>query len=337
MDILTQGLIGATMAQSVSRDRRQPGTNRFIRKATLIGFLTGMLADADVFIRSSTDPLLVLEYHRHFTHALLFVPFGALIASALFWPFFKQALHYRRLYLTCFAGYLFSGVIDTCTSYGTRLFWPFSNERIAWHLISIIDPVFSVALLAAVLSGVFLKRRRFSIVAILFAVTYLAFGYMQQQRAESVIQALVESRGHHIERNLVKPTLGNLVLWRSIYEYDNRFYVDVIRVGAKVKHYDGDSVDKFILREALPALPENSVLANAIKRFTHFSDGYVSVCPGKPGVIGDIRYSMAPRQVKPLWGITIDPTQPDKQITYDFYRESTKASRKQFMDMLLNR
>ena len=32
------------------------------------------------------DALLVLDYHRHFTHALAFVPFGALIAALLLWP-----------------------------------------------------------------------------------------------------------------------------------------------------------------------------------------------------------------------------------------------------------
>jgi len=36
----------------------------------MLGFLSGMAPDLDILIRSSTDPLLSLEYHRQFTHFL---------------------------------------------------------------------------------------------------------------------------------------------------------------------------------------------------------------------------------------------------------------------------
>ena len=85
MDILTQSLLGATVAQSASRKKET-------RIATLIGFLSGMLADADVLIRSAEDTLYTIEYHRHFTHSLIFIPLGALIATALLWPFMKKRL-----------------------------------------------------------------------------------------------------------------------------------------------------------------------------------------------------------------------------------------------------
>ncbi len=337
MDILTQGLIGATVAQSVSCDKQHSANNSLIRKVTLIGFLSGMLADADVLIRSNTDPLLVLEYHRHFTHSLIFIPIGALIAFLLLWPFFKNSLSNKQLYLFCFAGYLFSGLIDACTSYGTHLFWPFIDQRIAWHIISIIDPIFTGMLLICVLLGLGLKQTLFSYIAISFAFSYLSLGILQQQRAESVIHDLAKSRGHVIERSVVKPTLGNLILWRAIYEYDNRFYVDVVRAGITIKHNEGDSIDKFNLENDLPLLSNNTVLVNDIKRFTYFSDDYVSLYPDKPMVIGDVRYSMEPQKIKPLWGITIKPAQPDRHVMYEFYRESTNESRKQFMDMVLNR
>ena len=58
----------------------------------------------------------------------------------LLWPFLRDKLPSRFLYLYCFAGYLFSGFIDACTSYGTYLLWPASNERISWNIISIVDP-----------------------------------------------------------------------------------------------------------------------------------------------------------------------------------------------------
>lgn len=63
MDLLTQSLIGAGLAQAGARRDE-------LRMATGIGLVAGLLADADVLIQSSADPLLQIEYHRHFTHSL---------------------------------------------------------------------------------------------------------------------------------------------------------------------------------------------------------------------------------------------------------------------------
>ena len=76
MDILTHGLLGGTLAQSCSKKGET-------RAATTVGFLAALLADTDALIRSSTDPLLTLEYHRQFTHSLIFIPAGALLVALI--------------------------------------------------------------------------------------------------------------------------------------------------------------------------------------------------------------------------------------------------------------
>ena len=70
MDPLTQGLIGAALPQSLCN-------KKYLLVAGSLGMLAGMSPDLDVLIRSSSDPLLFLEYHRQFTHSLLFIPFGS--------------------------------------------------------------------------------------------------------------------------------------------------------------------------------------------------------------------------------------------------------------------
>ncbi len=61
-----------------------------------------MAADLDVLIKSSTDPLLALEYHRHFTHSLLFIPVGALVCTLLLRPLFFRMFSWKRAYLYAF-------------------------------------------------------------------------------------------------------------------------------------------------------------------------------------------------------------------------------------------
>ena len=72
MDLITQGIIGAGVAVAVAK----PGQ---IKSAALIGALAGLAPDLDILIRSPENPLLALQYHRHFTHALAFIPIGGSI------------------------------------------------------------------------------------------------------------------------------------------------------------------------------------------------------------------------------------------------------------------
>ena len=76
MDPFTQGIVGTTVAQSGSK-------RDTLVIASIIGLLAGLSADLDIFIRSSTDPLLFLEYHRHFTHSIFFIPFGAFLITLI--------------------------------------------------------------------------------------------------------------------------------------------------------------------------------------------------------------------------------------------------------------
>ena len=98
MDPITQGTIGAAAAQTRA--------NRTSMVAfSIFGALAGLAPDLDVFITSSTDPLLLLEYHRHFTHALIFIPFGAAIVTLALFKLFNHGLTFKQAYLASLLGY----------------------------------------------------------------------------------------------------------------------------------------------------------------------------------------------------------------------------------------
>lgn len=328
MDILTQGLLGATVAQSGSR---QPDT----KIATLIGFLTGLLADADVLIRSTKDTLYTIEYHRHFTHALIFIPVGALIAAMLLWPFMKNRLAFARLYFYCLLGYLFSGTLDAFTSFGTYLYWPFSNERVTWHLVSIVDPVVTLVLLLSLIIGLKKQTAYAGRIGLALCGVYLLLNAWQMQRAENFVKDLAQQRGHTIQDIVVKPSLGNNILWRSTYIANNRIYVDAVRVGISgIKHYPGDDIKLLQQDEIREKFPDDSVIYNDIERFKFFSDDYIAWYPGRENVIGDVRYALLPDSIEPLWGIEIDADQSDQHARFVTFRDNTESERDRFWHML---
>ena len=141
LDPITQGALGASLAQSV-------GDRGKLRTAAVLGALAGLAPDLDVLIRSPNDPLLFLEYHRQFSHALAFIPFGALLCALALHVFVRRRLRFAETYASCLLGYATHGLLDACTSYGTMLLWPFSEARIAWNVVSVVDPVLTLVLLA---------------------------------------------------------------------------------------------------------------------------------------------------------------------------------------------
>ncbi len=129
MDPLTQGVFGSVAAQQFAK-------KQYFILATVLGFFSGLAPDLDILIRSDTDALLALEYHRQFTHSLFFIPFGGLLCAVFFYYTLarRAGLSFKSTWLFCGLGYATHGLLDACTTYGTQLLWPFSNARFAWNL-----------------------------------------------------------------------------------------------------------------------------------------------------------------------------------------------------------
>ena len=321
MDPISQGALGAVASQVVPRREK-------LRAVAFLGCIAGMAPDLDVFIRSSSDPLLFLEYHRQFTHALLFIPVGAALVALPLHPFVRRTLQPRQTYLACLLGYATHGLLDACTSYGTQLLWPFSEVRVAWNNISIVDPLFTLPLLCLVILAAVLRRRALAVAGLSWAIGYLLLGVVQHQRAEAAGARLAAERGHQPHRLSAKAGFANLLIWKVVYEHGGRFYVDGIRAGPAVTVCPGASIARLDVRRDFPWLDPESRQARDVERFRRFSDGYVAVDPHVPNRIVDMRYSMVPNTIDPLWGIELDPeAPPDRHVRYLEVQESRPEQR----------
>lgn len=329
MDPITHGFIGATASQTVAK----PET---FRAAAFTGFVSAMLADLDVFIPTGSDSLMMLELHRHFTHSIIFIPIGALIAACLTWWFVKKHLTKKEAYLFSFAGYSTAGVADFITSYGVYLFWPFLDERYSLNIISVFDPLFTLGLIMLTGIAFIKKKKRYVIFAGGWLFLYLTFGYIQQQRAEEAAGQFGSYKGHDVERMVLKPTIANQLLWSVRYEADGNLHAAGIRLIPFFEPtlYEGEQAPLLDWEERFSAY-EGTTLHSDIRRFSALSDGFLIMHPEQENVIGDGRYSMLPTTLSPLWGIEVDTTNVDQHVTFDAYRDAGPENRQAFLDMLL--
>lgn len=333
MDPLSQASLGASLSQSFARGESALDKSQQF-SALLIGALAGMSPDLDVFIRSAEDPLLFLEFHRQFSHALIFIPFGALICSLIFYPFFRRKLSFVQIYLFSFLAYATHGLLDACTSYGTQLFWPFSNERLAWNTVSIIDPLFTLPVLVLIIFAVFRKKPVYARAAFVYAIVFLCLGLVQKHRAENVIYQLAQTRGHTIERMHIKPAFGNRHLWKLIYEYEGYYYVDAAKLLLDTKIITGTSIQKLDIKRDFPWLPEDSQQARDIERFRWFSDDFLAVSRHNPDLIIDMRYSYLPNRISAMWGVEVNQDYVDEHVEYLMNGRPSEKTVQRFIEMV---
>ena len=328
MDPLTQGLLGAAVTQAT-------WTHRVGRRAWLLGAVGGMAADLDIFIRSSSDPMVALIYHRHFTHSLAFVPIGGLVCALPWLLKAEHRKHAKDIIAGTTIGYATHALLDAFTSYGTLLYWPFSHERVAWSWIAIIDPIFTLALAV----GVVMAARRVSAKparwGLLAAALYLGVCGVQRMRALDGARALAAEQGHSVERIDAFPMLPANVVWRVLYVNDEQLHALRVRTpwfsGTQAVH--GDTVDRVDLGDLPEMARQDPKTRRAYEVFDWFSSGWLGRSPDDPAIIGDQRYSADPSSTKPLWGIRLRPEQ-DPAVSFEQLRGDSSKMLGKMMDNL---
>ncbi|MEK0364021.1 metal-dependent hydrolase [Pseudomonas sp. CBC3] len=225
MDSITQALLGATVQASVLG--RWQG-----RKALLYGAILGTLPDLDVVIDYG-DAVADMTYHRGFSHSLFVL---SLLAVALAWLArrIRPNPNYTgmRLFFALWLVLITHVLLDAFTSYGTQLFWPLTPSPAAWSSVFIIDPLYSVPLLLAVLAGTIFGLQGRSVrgpaFALIVSSLYLGFTLAGKQMAERQVETAMASNGIENARIFTTPTPFNSLLWRAIVVDGDVYYETLV-------------------------------------------------------------------------------------------------------------
>lgn len=171
MDPITHGIAGSLIGKAFFDKRESRVT---IAAATLGAVFPDIDVFAEIFARA---PLSVIRLHRGFTHSFAGIPIFAFALAALTrwfcrrrnWPSPSVAM----LTLIYAAGIASHILLDSMTSFGTRIWNPFSSSRVAWDTIFIIDFTFTaIILVPQIAAWVFHNREKAAARAVL---TWLFF------------------------------------------------------------------------------------------------------------------------------------------------------------------
>ena len=154
MDTITHGIAGALLAKAAF-----DGANLFppdpVNKRRVITWsltLGAIFPDSDVlrdFI--SSNPMLIMTWHRSITHSLLCLPLWAVLLAALTVAICRWRKWESPSYLALCgfwgAGILSHIFLDLLTTFGTMIWSPYKWSRPAWDVLFILDFSFTAILL----------------------------------------------------------------------------------------------------------------------------------------------------------------------------------------------
>lgn len=219
MDSVTQIVLGAAVGEAVLG--RQIGN-----RAIVAGAVFGSLPDLDILVPFA-DAVASFTYHRSFSHSWVLLSCLSPLLAYLTHRF-GAACSLKRWWLMIFLALNTHVLLDCFTVYGTQALWPLSDYPIGWSTIFIIDPIYTVPLIA----GLILTSRRnpqnprrslFNNTGLLISSLYLCWTvvahHLAQQRAITQLQAqsIAYSSIH------TTPTPFSL-LWRFNALTDDAYY-----------------------------------------------------------------------------------------------------------------
>ncbi|MFI8558144.1 metal-dependent hydrolase [Pseudomonas putida] len=229
MDSITQAVLGAALQGTVLG--RIQG-----RRALAYGAALGSVPDLDVLIRYA-DPVSQMTYHRGFSHSIFVLSGVALLLALLVdwlgrtrWP--DKGYRFTRLFVAFWLVLVTHPLLDSFTVYGTQLFWPLQVTPLSWAAVFIIDPVYTVPLLVAViyalLRGMSGKALRGLSLALLFSTAYLGFGLAGRMLAEHRLQAALDQQGIAVTEVRAVPIAFNSLIWRVLAKTPQGDYYEAI-------------------------------------------------------------------------------------------------------------
>jgi inner membrane protein len=216
---------------------------------------------------------------------------------------------FSKWYLLFFLALATHVLLDCFTAFGTQVFQPFSNYRVAFDNIAIIDPVYTVPFILCVIIASAIRRKKparsiINWIGLSVSSLYMLLTIINKNHVDNVFEKALANRGLETSRCRTSPVIFSNVLWNCVAESDSVYYAGLYSI------FDSDPNLHFI-----NVVPKDDHLANEIRHLDEyktlqwFSDNYL--IHGKTDsaiVIADIRYG----------GMT-DTIKTPEDLVFNFY------------------
>ena len=262
-------------------------------RALMWGGICGTIPDLDVFIPLG-DAVSDFTYHRSASHSLFVL---AAITPLVAWVIVRihsdTGKYFKRWCLLVYLVFATHVLLDSFTAYGTQIFWPISSKPMTWSTIFIIDPLYTIPLLAGVIAALTMTRdrnygRRINQAGLIISTVYLGWTIAAKAHVEHTVLKSLQSQTIPYKEVFTTPAPFNTLLWRAVVMNETGYYegfYSVLDEDKRIKFTQYDS-DENLLKGIEDYWP--------VQRLKWFSKGFYAVEKERGAiVISDLRMGVA--------------------------------------------
>lgn len=291
MDSLSQIVLGAAVGEACLG-------KKVGNKAPLWGAIAGTIPDLDVLASIFQGEFQYLVAHRGLTHSIFFC---VLVAPMLGWLIHRYYRKYRNKEeasarawtILAFWALFTHPLLDCFTSWGTQLFYPFSDYRVAFNTIFVADPLYTVPFLICLLTALYFHRenkwrRYWNWIGIGISSFYLLITVINKATVDRIFAGSLHESGNSIYRFSSYPAPLNNLLWYVVAEGPSELLVGYHSLLGDPQNIRYVHIPK---NHDLIELDDSNYIINRLK---WLSKGYFSLNKTEEGVFwNDIRFGIA--------------------------------------------
>ena len=226
MDPVTHVVAGVLIGQA-ARDRF-PETKALVPLSALAAWMP----DVDNIV-TFFGAEAYMRYHRGYTHSLLG---GALLAwlLAIVAARFCGGAKTSKLFILFYFGVLSHLFLDCITSYGTGIFLPFSDVRVSVPSVFIIDPVYTLALIALAVTAAFrpAARKKLAVAGLAVMLAWPALGFGVGKAVAAHARTLLVATGQQPTSVIAQPDAFSPLWWKIIAEEGDSYVLTGLSLAA---------------------------------------------------------------------------------------------------------
>lgn len=187
-------------------------------------------------------------------------------------------------------------ILDCFTNWGTQIWQPFSDERVQWNTVSVVDPMATIPFLILLYTGSrFLREHRFRAFfnwagLVWFCGYILIYTMWHKITVNRIFEQSLQAKNIQYQRYQTNPSIFNNIVWTGLAEGDTAYYLGLYGFNDRVEAFTKISTipkDHHLL-DHIP--PDARVM-----RFLHwFSNGYYNAMPyrGDTLQVNDLRFGL---------------------------------------------
>jgi len=317
MDSLTQIVLGASVGEAVLG-------KKVGNKAMLYGAIAGTIPDLDVLTGNFFDIVTATEWHRGFSHSILF--------AVLFAPIFgwliskierKSQATFKDWTNLMFWGLMTHPMLDAFTTWGTQLFWPF-DIRLAFKSIFVIDPLYTLPFLVFLILAMRQKRlsprrKKYNQMGLFVSCSYLLLSLILKGVAHRHFVKSLEAQGIDYVAIDTRPAPLNTILWTANIDVGDAYLI------GNYSFFDTKQID-------FAAYPKNRHLLgplranHKVKRLAKIAEGWFTITEDNGTLyFNDLRFgliSLDPNETRFVFSYELNESENGLQV-----QETEKSNR----------